>query len=260
MKNLGYAAALNLGVNYSSGDYILIMNPDVILEKDYLEKALKKMRQDRHIAALGGKTYRYDYNQSGKTAIFDTVGIFAMVDREILSARGAQDVGQFENSQEIFSIRNVCGFYMEDVDVCWRLHLFGWKVMFLPSLVAHHCIDKKKIANISEYKKTEKRYFMINERLMTLKNEFILNMIRDLFVILKKRFIKKSFLFSGWIEGWFRYNKLIPSAFRKRKYIMKRKRINRAEMNRWFIRQRSSKYNLYQSKSLEIYAKYPPIY
>ena len=171
------------------------MNPDVILEKDYLESALNKMKQDRHIAALGGKIYRYNFNQSAKTAIFDTVGIFALVDREILSARGAQDVGQFEDTQEIFSIRNVCGFYrkralrdvsvdgeifdenfflyLEDIDLCWRLHLYGWKVYFSPSLVSHHCIDTKKNANMAEYKQNERRYFMINERLMTIKNEYI---------------------------------------------------------------------------------------
>lgn len=282
MKNVGFAAALNMGIHYSSGDFVLLMNHDVILEKDYLEKALKKMKQDKHIAALMGKIYQYDFNHSGKTAIFDTVGVFAMVDREILSARGSKDVGQFEDAQEIFSIRNICGFYrkraledvrledeyfdedfflyLEDVDLCWRLHLYGWKVYFLPSLVAHHCTDNIKKKNMVEYKKQEKRYFMVNERLMLWKNEFLKNMFHDIFILLRKRYIKKSMFFSGWISGWLGYFKKLPSAFKKRKIIMKKKRINRLEIRRWFIRTKSSRYNLYKSKSLEIYAKYPPIY
>lgn len=282
MKNVGFAAALNMGVHYSSGDYVLLMNHDVILEKDYLEHALSKMKQDKHIAALMGKVYQYDFNRSGKTAIFDTVGIFAMVDREILSARGSEDMGQFEDSHDIFSVRNVCAFYrktaledvriedeyfdenfflyLEDIDLCWRLHLNGWRVYFLPSLVAHHCRDNIKMKNMFEYKKQEKRYFMVNERLMVIKNEFVKNILRDIFVLLKKRFIKKSFLFNGWIWGWISYIKKVPASVKKRGIIMKRKRISAIEMRKWFISKRSSKYNFYKSKSLEIYAKYPPIY
>ncbi len=282
LKNVGFAAALNMGIHYASGDYILLMNHDVILERDYLEKALKKMKQDKHIAALTGKIYQYDFNHSGKTAIFDTVGVFAMVDREILSARGSRDIGQFEDPREIFSVRNICGFYrkraledvrindeyfdenfflyLEDVDLCWRLHLYGWKVYFLPSMVAHHCMDNIKKKNIVAYKKREKRYFMVNERFMVWKNEFIGNMLRDVFILLRKRFIKRSILFSGWISGWIEYLKKLPSSLKKRRIIMKKKRISNVEIRRWFIGKGSGKYNLYKSKSLEIYAKYPPIY
>ncbi len=282
IKNLGLPAAFNLGIDYSSGDFILLMNADVILEHDYIEKALQKMKHDKHIAALTGKIYKYNFNKSRKTPFFDTVGIFAMVDREILSGKGAQDLGQFEDPCEIFSIRDVCGFYrrnaledvrikdeyfdenfflyLEDVDLCWRLRLFGWKIFFLPSLLAYHFIDSAKVRNFKEYKKRERRYFMKNERLMILKNEFFLTIIKDLFIILKKRFGKKSFLFEGWIKGWFEYVKQIPSTLGKRRYIMKKKRVGRIEMGRWFLRHNDSKYNFYKSKSLEIYAKYPPIY
>src|SRR4030042_2373058 len=111
MKNIGYPAALNIGVHYSSGDFILVMNADVILEKNYLEKAVNIMMQDTHIAAIGGKIYKYDYNTSGKTSVFETVGIHAMCDREMLSARGAHDFGQLDSQDDIFSVRDICAFY-----------------------------------------------------------------------------------------------------------------------------------------------------
>ena len=106
-KNVGFATALNQGIRYASGEFLVIMNPDVTLDSHYLEKALNKMKHDKHIAAIGGKIYQYDMNQGEKTKYFDTVGIFAYVDREILSARGAADEGQFEEVEEIFSIRNI---------------------------------------------------------------------------------------------------------------------------------------------------------
>lgn len=281
MKNVGFAAALNQGIKYSSGEYVLLMNPDVILEKDYLENAVKKMEHDRHIAALMGKIYQYDFNSGGKTGILDTVGVFAYLDREILSARGAEDEGQFENEQNIFSIRNICGFYrksalddvqvmgdyfdenffiyLEDVDLCWRLHLFGWKVHYLPSMVAHHCRDTRKKATIEKSKVAERRAFLINERLMLFKNEFLLNIIFDILIIVKKR-IRKSFIGEGWLTGWFKYIKLMPTILKQRRNIMARKRVTRYGMQKWFLKTGSAKYNEYKSKSLEIYAKLPPTY
>jgi GT2 family glycosyltransferase len=282
MKNVGYAAALNQGIKISRGDFLLLMNADVILEKDYLEKALNKMMNDKHIGALMGKIYRYDFNLNVKTNVFDTVGIFAWVDREILSARGAEDMGQFEDSQEIFSIRNICGLYrrtaledtkikdeffdenfflyLEDLDICWRMHLFGWRIYFLPSLVSYHCIDSMKKSQITEYKRRERREFVLNERLMTLKNEFFLTMLKDIIIIFKKRFIKKSFIMDKWFSGLVKYLKLIPGTLKKRRHIMKHRRTNRLEMRRYFIRKSNMRYSMYKSKSLYKYAKLPPVY
>jgi len=281
MKNVGYASALNQGIRYAAGEYILMMNPDVILEPNYLENAIKKMQHDKHIAAIGGKIYQYDFNQGNKTPYLDTVGVFAYVDREILSARGSRDEGQFEDSENIFSIRNICAvyrksaledakmfseyfdenffLYLEDVDMCWRLHMLGWKILYLPSMVAHHCRDTRKKATIEYYRTKEWRSFLINERIMLLKNEFFVNMIQDCLSIINKR-IKKSFLKAGWLKGWFLYVKSLPNALAKRRVIMKRKRVTSLDMKKWFVRKGSRRYNYYKSKSLEIYAKLPPTY
>lgn len=280
MKNVGIAVALNQGVKYSSGKYVLVMNPDVILEKDYLEKAYKKMENDNQIAAITGKIYRYDFNQSGKTEYFDTVGIFSVVDREILSARGVRDEGKFEDAEQIFSVRNICGMYrksaledvkindeyfdesfflyLEDVDLCWRLNLFGWRVYFLPAMVSYHCTDSMKNSNYEESKKIERRAFIKNEKLMLIKNEFFLTIVRDFWIILKKRFGKKIFFLEGWFSGYIKYLTQIPGALRKRKIIMKRRRVSRLEMRRWFIRKSNTRYDYYKSKNLYIYAKLPP--
>ncbi len=40
-KNLGYTGGVNSGIRNSSGDFILILNQDTYLEKDFIEKALK---------------------------------------------------------------------------------------------------------------------------------------------------------------------------------------------------------------------------
>ncbi|MCD6109759.1 glycosyltransferase family 2 protein [bacterium] len=282
MKNVGVAVALNQGIKYCSGKYVLVMSTDVILEKDYLEKAYKKMEYNKRIAAIMGKIYKYNFNQSGKTPYLDSVGIFSVVDREILSARGVRDEGQFEDSEQIFSVRNICAMYrkdaledvkiddeyfdenfflyLEDVDLCWRLNLFGWKVYFLPELISYHLVDSGKKAALSESQKKERLAFIKNERLMIIKNEFFLTIMHDFWLITKKRFCKKTFFIEGGVSHYLRYLSQIPKAIKKRGKIKKRKRVSRLEMRKWFIRSNNSRYLYYKSKSLYIYAKFPPTY
>lgn len=278
LKNLGYPASLNQGVTYASGDFILIMNADTILEKDYLEKALELVKKDNQISALMGKIYRYDFNRSLKTSKFYSVGTHVFVDREILTARGAPDLGQFENTHEIFSVSNKCALYrkraledikvddeyfdedfflqLEDRDACWRLQLYGWKVMYHPELIAYHCTDNRKVAQIEIYKQREKEFMLKNERLMTIKNEYLLNLLKDFHLIFMKRWRKKGFFWKGKYD----YVRQMPKALKKRRIIMKKKRTRRVEMRKWFIKKRSIRYNVYKSKNLKTYAKLPPIY
>jgi GT2 family glycosyltransferase len=271
MKNIGCPAALNMGIQYSSGDFILVMNPDVILENNFLENAVKRIKQDNKIAAVCGKIYQYDFNTSEKTSVFDTVGIHIMADREMMSARGSNDFGQFEEPREIFCVRDICALYRktalddikvngeyfdesfflywEGVDVCWRMRLFGWHIWYFPNLVSHHIVDLKNASNIIAVKDREHSYFKKNMRIMIFKNEFIVNIIHDFWFIVRSLIAK---------DGLFKFIKDIPGILRKRSYIMKHKRVKAGEIRKWFISSKSKKFLTYKAQHLEIYAKFPP--
>jgi len=271
MKNIGYAAALNMGVRYSSGDFIVVMNPDVILEKNYLENALKKIKQDNNIAAVMGKIYQYDFNKSEKTSIFDSVGIHIMADREMMSAHGANDFGQFEDAREIFSVRNICAFYRktslddakvfgeyfdesfflywEDIDICWRMRLFGWHVWYAPNMVCYHAVNTKNALNLLINKDRKHMDFKKNYRIMTVKNEFLSSVSGDFGHVRKKIFFRK---------GFFAFLARLPVVLKKRSCIMRHKRVRPAEIRKWFISSKSKKFLTYKAQNLEIYEKFPP--
>jgi O-antigen biosynthesis protein len=40
-QNKGFAQANNLGAEYSSGDYLFFLNPDTVIQKDFLNESLK---------------------------------------------------------------------------------------------------------------------------------------------------------------------------------------------------------------------------
>ena len=58
--NEGFSKAVNKGYQISKGDYICILNPDVIIQKDTLSKLLKKTMKDSNIGAIGPKIINTD--------------------------------------------------------------------------------------------------------------------------------------------------------------------------------------------------------
>lgn len=55
IENIGFARANNMGIQVSSGEYILILNPDTIIEEDTLGLCLEFMEKHHDAGALGPK-------------------------------------------------------------------------------------------------------------------------------------------------------------------------------------------------------------
>lgn len=66
-RNTGFSHAHNIGFAEAQSDYILVMNPDVILTPIYLEKVIEVMRSDSRIGTIGGKLYRWNSGPSGSS-------------------------------------------------------------------------------------------------------------------------------------------------------------------------------------------------
>lgn len=217
-ENLGYGKAANQGIKVSNNDYVMILNPDVILEPDYLEKSIKKMEKDKKIGALGGKLLKMERGK--KTDIIDSTGIVATESRKFVD-RGQGEGGvtndkcqihknKYNTSEEVFAVSGACPIfrrealedikisneyfdenfflYKEDIDICWRMRLLKWKCFYLPEIVAYHirgtgAFKRNKILQtLKERKKLskfQKYHSYINHRLMIFKNELCGNFWKD---------------------------------------------------------------------------------
>ena len=273
-KNIGYAAAANQGIRMAKGEYVMLMNPDILFEKDYIEKCVVKMEEDKKIAAIGGKIYKYDFELHKKTNIIDTVGLFCYRNRRIIdNGQGLQDKGQFNTPKQVFGISGACPvyrkksledvktgeqyldedffMYKEDVDIAWRFLLFGWKSYYLSTAIAYHGRGTgvlRRFTHWEVYKnrrklnKFQKYHSFKNQRLMQMKNELPMNAIHDFFPILWKEFLiffyvilREPMLVKAWFEMW----TLVPGILKKRKHIMKNKRVGWREMQPWLSGKRS---------------------
>jgi len=154
-KNIFYCQALNIGIHQSRGEYILCLNDDVILEKDFLNEALLGFSISDRIGMVSGKIMRPD-----KKTI-DSTGLFLSIWRTP-KERGYHsiDTGRFDRSGFIFGVNGAVAFYRrvmledvkidnfyfdpcfrifyEDLDISWRAQKRGWKAYYTPKAVAYH--------------------------------------------------------------------------------------------------------------------------
>jgi len=158
-KNLGYAGGCNLGILSSNSKYIVLLNNDTKVEPDWLTLLLRKIETQNNIAAVQPKILslqqpeRFDYCG----AVGGEIDVFGYP-----FARGRifytmeKDHGQYDHSEEIFwatgaavllrkSVLDKIGLleedffaHMEEIDLNWRMHLAGYKVVTEPDAVVYH--------------------------------------------------------------------------------------------------------------------------
>ena len=276
-KNIGFSAGHNYGIKNSKGDFILCLNHDVALDKDFIKKAIEVIQKDDKIAAVQGKLLRWNtgnpisnnFNDYNISKIIDTSGLAIFKNRRIINKRQGQiNEKQFEEIEEIFGADGAAPLYRrkaledvkinneyfdedffcykEDVDLAWRLRLYGWKAMYQPNSIALHdrtsgeSTTLNYIGIIKERLKINKfsKYLAFkNQRLMQIKNEQIWLLGRHLPWFLPKEIISWIYVLIFERYTWKAIKDLfrqMPSAFRKRKIIMSKKRVDACEMKKWF--------------------------
>lgn len=159
--NNGYAGAANQGIKLSKGKYVMILNPDIIMEEDFLEKMHSYIESDDSIAAVSGKLLKYDFKNDKKLNYIDSAGIVMYKSSRCIDrGQNEEDLGQYDETEQVFG---VCGAaplyrrsalevikideeyfdedffaYKEDIDLSWRLNLVEFKNMYYPQAIAYH--------------------------------------------------------------------------------------------------------------------------
>lgn len=200
--NNGYAGAANQGIRLSKGKYVMILNPDIIMEPDFIEKMHEFIDSDENIGALSGKLLKYDFENDKKLNYIDSAGIIMFRSTRCIDrGQNEEDLGQYDKTEQVFG---VCGAaplyrksalehiaiddeyfdedffaYKEDVDLSWRLNLAGFKNMYYPEAVAYHGrglgASKGGIINFIKHRRTQSQFLRgisyRNDILMLWKND-----------------------------------------------------------------------------------------
>jgi GT2 family glycosyltransferase len=172
--NEGFAAACNRGIAASSGDFILILNPDTIVEPDAVTNALAFMRSHPDAGAAGARMtdgngrflpeskrgfpspsaslFRFTklYRLFPRSAFFNAYYLGNRPDNETCRAdilTGAFMLLRREALDKAGLFDTSFFMYGEDIDLSWRIRKAGYYNYYLPDVRITHFKGKSTIAD-----------------------------------------------------------------------------------------------------------------
>lgn len=230
-ENVGFAAGQNQGIAASKGEFVLCLNQDAWLDKDFIANAVAAIGKDPKIATIQGNLIRYDFKNDKPLNIIDTHGLKIFKNRrvininqgssfviarheaisffpiEIFGADGAAPLyrkSALEDAKLLNEYFDESFFmYKEDVDLAWRLRLLDWKTIYEPKCVAYHgrgagdSAAQNYFEALRERRKISKNakfYSWKNQRLMQIKNETASLFFRHIFHIFPKEIVSLLYI------------------------------------------------------------------
>jgi GT2 family glycosyltransferase len=161
-ENIGFAAAQNQAIGLSNGEWVLTLNPDVLLLKNFIKELTDAGQVDPKTGSVCGKllTIRASFDLPEKQLV-DSTGIYFTPMLRHLD-RGSQEVdnGHYLNHEYVFGATAAAALYRrqmiddisiqneffdpdffvyrEDADVAWRAQLMGWRCIYTPDARGYH--------------------------------------------------------------------------------------------------------------------------
>lgn len=153
-KNLGFAGGVNAGIKHAldnDAKYVVLLNNDVKLEKDWLSELKKTLAKHKQTGSATGKLLSADGKKVDNTG--DEYSIWGLT---MPRQRGLPAKEALAEAGEVFgacagaamyraSAMKEVGFfdekffaYYEDTDFNFRLQLAGWKAFYNPLAVGYH--------------------------------------------------------------------------------------------------------------------------
>jgi GT2 family glycosyltransferase len=161
-ENLGFAAAQNQAIALAQGEWILTLNPDVLLLPNFIQAMVDAGQIDPKVGTVCGKllTILANFDLPDRQLV-DSTGIYMTPMLRHLD-RGSQEVdnGHYLNFEYVFGATAAAALYRrsmiediqiqgeffdpdffvyrEDADVAWRAQLMGWRCIYTPMARGYH--------------------------------------------------------------------------------------------------------------------------
>jgi len=259
-ENIGFAAAQNQAIAQSSGEWILTLNPDVLLLPQFIHALVEAGYVDRRIGTVCGKllTLTPQFDIPDKPNVDSTGIYFTPMLRHLDRGSREIDNGHFLNFEYVFGATAAAALYRremiddilvngeffdpdffvyrEDADVAWRAQLMGWRCLYTPRARGYH-VRKVLPGNRRALPAVINMHSVKNRFLMRVKNmtpdlyrrNWASITARDIVVAACCLSWEHTSLRAFWYvaRNWKRFSA-------KRREIMRRRRASDAYLARWF--------------------------
>lgn len=158
-RNYGFAEGYNRALAHIDSRYCILLNSDVEVTPDWTQPLVAMLESSDDIAAVAPKLLSYAHRDRFEYAgasggFIDALG-YPFCRGRILSAV-EEDKGQYDSPREVFWASGAAmacrtevfhalgGFdadffaHMEEIDLCWRMQLAGYRIMVEPCSTVYH--------------------------------------------------------------------------------------------------------------------------
>jgi GT2 family glycosyltransferase len=160
--NYGFAEGNNRGLPMAKGDYVVFLNNDTEVDRSWLAELVDVASSDKRIGICGskiknfsGKEFRNFAGEGYLSALgvprfatgtespkpcFYVSGCSLLIKRKVIDELG-------------YCFDNRYFAYFEDIDLCWRARILGYKVVYVPGSVVDHkkAMTASVIGSIVDY-------------------------------------------------------------------------------------------------------------
>jgi len=178
-KNEGVTGAVARGLKLVTGDYVCLVDHDMVLDKKMLEVLSLVLDTRKDVGLVVGKIL---YKQDKKRIWAAGTGINLTTGK--INFRGGEDLGQYEAAEEIqvapanFMARTSFikkrGLYdpiyiigYEDTDLSFKMRKYGYKVWYTPDALSYHNIPLSEDG--SEKRLLSRTYWVARNRIIFMK-------------------------------------------------------------------------------------------
>ena len=249
-KNLGFCKANNKGVHASKGKYVVFLNNDTELDKDFVKELVEYAEKaDDNVGMLSCKMIFFN-----KRDHINSIGLKMFDDgTSIDDAFDVKDKG-YDKPQEVFGPCGGAAFfkrealdsikmgndyfdsdffiYADDSDLAFRLRLNGWKCMYVPKAKIYHKFRATcgQISDFGVYHGTKNKLYLI------IKDYPLSLLIQKFPKIFFRQLISMGYYLTKGKKAAFKarltFIKNIPKMLGKRKTIQKNKTIKTKEIKK----------------------------
>jgi len=272
-QNVGPAVGLNQAIKKAKGRYIATLGNDTQVDSKWLQEAISIFESDPKVGAIQCKLIMM-HTDSLIDCIGEYLGQYGFLVHRVEFGE-IKDTGQFDYVTQIFAAKSagmvvrrdvldqIGGFdedyfiYLEETDLCWRIWLQGYKVLFAPLSVVYH--DSATTSRILPQKRS--RYLVkfhgTKNYIQTLiKNLDVKNLLRILPIhialwvamisvfSLRGRFYEAKCVFEGIIWNVKSCRKVLA----KRKIVKSQRKVTDAELFPTILRRKPLRYYVNKSR------------
>jgi GT2 family glycosyltransferase len=258
--NVGFAAAQNQAIKLARGEWVLTLNPDVLLTPNFIESLLAAGHLDPKAGSVCGKLLTMSASfVLPQEPLVDSTGIYFTPMLRHLD-RGSQEVdnGHYLNFEYVFGATAAAALYRrqmiedvslggeffdpdffvyrEDADVAWRAQLMGWRCLYTPHARGYHVRtvlpgNRRALPAVINMHSVKNRFLMRVKNMTSdlyRRNWFSIT-LRDIVVVSCCLIREQTSLKAFWLlaRNW-------KSVRAKRREIMQRRRVTDDYMATWF--------------------------